>query len=62
MTRFFSQLSCTVLLTSYRFVSDGVNFEEQVPYTDEEMITCHVCLMRFNLTEQKPKSLDCKNK
>ncbi len=36
--------------------------EEEVSDTDEDMITCHVCLMRFNMTEQKPKSLDCKNK
>jgi len=39
--------------------SDYEETETPVAATDEDLITCHVCLLRFNEANRKPKSLDC---
>jgi len=40
--------------------TDGCNQTEQpAAPDDEDLITCHVCLLRFNEANQKPKFLDC---
>ncbi|XP_046636653.1 uncharacterized protein LOC124315198 isoform X1 [Daphnia pulicaria] len=33
--------------------------DEDVSDSDDDMISCHICLLRFNTTDRKPKYLDC---
>lgn len=34
--------------------------DESLSDSDDDMICCHICLLRFNEIDRKPKFLDCK--
>jgi hypothetical protein len=54
-------LTFSICLMIFFVHSDAVMTlsDEDVSDSDDDMISCHICLLRFNTTDRKPKYLDC---
>ena len=48
-----------VFFSPYFLIEMASSVDEYLDDSDEDLISCHVCLWRFNDGDRKPKFLDC---